>query len=916
MEANSTHTSLPSTPRPHQSNSPFYRQFLPAQLTSISANDPIPSVDDLSALHRHLVRLKSEAKARLNRIEGQKAEPLKPLFPGNSYDLFAPSTSADGLAASSLYAADQRQRSTSAGAKQKSKERAFNLTSPSGAHSQSNGLHGSPAPPGRPRIKVKRERDTESIPAATPSALGSDVSAKARRGSASVEREERSGSQIIKLKKASDRNRAGSMDRDDDSAATTDLDPDWDLDEDSLPSRPGRTYGRNKKRKRKESERDSLDEDSASDLDAASTPLGAGSSRIAAGGTGASKVGATGSNGLARATLVSNAGSRRGSEIAGGGAGGGSKAANFAMRLKASPATGAAFGTPGAASTNALKSKHAESPLPSVSRRNNSFASPSSVPSTPAGIQAPGLVVPIGGSVPPCSPALPVAGWEMPAKTPQSFIPALQPSRAPRYYPTKPVEVNEDFANKDWKERERERDRLLERESAGPGTPGPGAGQSLVKEATATAGRRGGRDQQQTPINTFYNYADAFFKTLTEDDLAWLSSKSDDTEPFQMPPLGKHFRKVWEEEDALLASGAYDAYGTPLVVDRSRTPSATAFTLGGGGLPLASPIPDATSANAEGAVANGKAKAQGHPELELPPAPNFDPRLISDEHLGLGPSAAVDARGGPLTERLVSAILPDGNVGGLGLPSHVVEEAMDDDELGSEDAEGEPDDLFDDVYRRQDMADFEERIKRELKAIDVLGADEELDWSTRCDDEISSTLRQVQRALSKQQKINDLRKARLFDIAMDRMAYQDYVGCLNSVEKEIEAGWNKRLRQIRASLGKKKKGGNQSNSAAANQEGGGGSPPPASGGNGTSQANGSATPNVHYGPNGNVISAAQALANLNGPSKPQLPDTVLAAMERREKLKYAFEEMFDNARHAWCTPKESVYADLELDKIE
>ncbi len=426
----------------------------------------------------------------------------------------------------------------------------------------------------------------------------------------------------------------------------------------------------------------------------------------------------------------------------------------------------------------------------------------------------------------------------------------------------------EDFANKDWKEKERERDRLLERESVGPGTPGgPGAGQSMVKEATT--GRRGGRDLQQTPIQTFYNYADAFFKTLTEDDLAWLSSKSDDHEPFQMPALGRHYKELWEEEDALLASGAVDAYGNP-VTALSRSPSVSLGT--GGGLPL-----DVNMLAAARNSAADESMYAARPELEIPPPPSFRVKQMTDQHLGLESPAVVDARSGPLAERLVASLLPsrpddhsddasrtvNGVAGdsGSALPITLLAKLNgygrpDEEDGDEEDADGEPDLDCEGLMPDQDMATFEERIAKELKALEVLGADENLDWTSRADDEISTTLRMVQRELARQQKVNELRKDRLFGIAKDRMAYQDYLNCLNSVEKEIEAGWTKRLRQIKASLGKRKKGGH---SAASHHD-----DSLSHGANGIQSASGTPQPgSVPY----------------NGPVRPQLPENLVSAMD-------------------------------------
>lgn len=486
----------------------------------------------------------------------------------------------------------------------------------------------------------------------------------------------------------------------------------------------------------------------------------------------------------------------------------------------------------------------------------------------------------------------PAPGWELPSRTPKSFMPVLERARPPRAYPTKPQEVNENFAEKDWKEKEKERDRMLERESVGPGTP-LGPGQSLVKEAAV--GKRGGRDLQQTPIMTFYNYADAFFKTLTEDDLAWLSSKSDDHEPFQMPALGRHYRQLWEEEDASLASGAVDAYGMPLAT-HSRTPS---FSLSSGALGLGL---DSNLLSVKNAMMV-EAASMRHAELDLPPPPHFKPMQMTDQHLGL--DSVVDVRSGPLAERLVAALLPtikesdydqdhyqDDVSRSVVNGNHAYQHQsngfshFDEDDVGDEDADGEPDLDFEGIMHDQDMVGFEERIKKELKALDVLGTDEDVDWSTRADDEISTTLRMVQRELAKQQKTNELRKSRLFEIAKDRMAYQDYINCLHSVEKEIEVGWAKRLRQIKASLGKRKKGGHAHLAAHHDDS------------NGIVSASGTPQPG--------------ATSTYNGPVKPQLPDSLVTAMERRQMLQKAFKEMFDVDKHAWQTPTESIYSDLPL----
>ncbi|PWY99388.1 hypothetical protein BCV70DRAFT_207004 [Testicularia cyperi] len=858
---------------------PFYRQFLPTQLSTIAPNDPIPSLDELSALVKYLARVKHESSARLSRLESRGSDSLKSVFLPSANDLFCP----PNLSSSShtLYSDTSRQTSASssslASKQQRSRDRTFNLGSP--APSGSSQLHsGSPPAGARQKLKVKKERDYDGglDGRASKEAVGGKAGPRSKTG----------------------RGTHGFDVADDESVASTD--PDWDLDEDSIPSRPGRTYAKHKKRKRKDAGYESQEDESGSEFETSAILGGSQSSRPSSGvGGGAAAARASGA-----AATAAGAGSRRGSEVGLASSGSSAKVSSFGMRLKVN-----AGATPSGQTTPGLQRKASDATQMST-RRNSTLPSPSPHPSTPLALSTKATVA--------VAPIIyqPAPGWELPSRTPQSFVPVLEKSRLPRQYPTKPQEVNENFADKDWKERERERDRLLERESVGPGTPGVGPipGQSMVKEATT--GRRGGRDMQQTPIHTFYNYADAFFKTLTEDDLAWLSSKSDDHEPFQMPSLGRHYREVWDEEDALLVSGAIDAYGIPLAT-HSRTPSISMAP--GAGLPLDASIMAARN----GAKAGSEAGSVPRPELELAPPPHFKPTQMTDQHLGFESPAVVDARSGPLAERLVAAILPTIKVNGevphrdsvanfehfhigsgdgvnglhaglLGGPSLDAPTMMDDDETGGDDdAEGEPDLELEGLMQDQDMVGFEERIRKELKALDVLGAEEDVDWSTRADDEISTTLRMVQRELATQQKVNEMRKARLFQIAKDRMAYQDYLACLHTVEKEIESGWTKRLRQIKASLGKRKKGGHSHASAVVHHEDGGA--------NGINSATGTPQPGVQP---------------YNGPVRPQLPENLVTAMDRREKLQFAFRDLFEESKHAWQTPTESIYADLPLEDVD
>lgn len=115
----------------------------------------------------------------------------------------------------------------------------------------------------------------------------------------------------------------------------------------------------------------------------------------------------------------------------------------------------------------------------------------------------------------------------------------------------------------------------------------------------------------QLQVGTFYTSIEPWIRTLKEEDVGFLEYTGDEVEPFVMPKLGRHYSEVWEEEDTHL-------YGGPL-------PSTTAIR-GGGHLP-------------------GSSSTVSLPRWE--PSTLMDTDLLSEERSH-----------GPLTERLVSALIP------------------------------------------------------------------------------------------------------------------------------------------------------------------------------------------------------------------------------------------------------------------
>ncbi|CAO1613443.1 unnamed protein product [Jaminaea pallidilutea] len=494
--------------------------------------------------------------------------------------------------------------------------------------------------------------------------------------------------------------------------------------------------------------------------------------------------------------------------------------------------------------------------------------------------------------------------WALPEETPATTIPPRPISRPPKPYLTEPSDVNEDFTSMDWKERERFRDyeeALLHSHSVSA-SPTPGQLQ-LQKETPNISGVPGGaigsaaanrvrsQNQQQVSYQAFQTYVDGWFKTLTEEDVAWLGRADADGEAFQAPAFGRHYRDIWEEEDA---EGGPSLYPAPLR-----------------------------------GVATGESEVSHSGRTIKTPA--FEPRSLANEHaLGL---TSDDAHGGSFTERILSMILPVDSVSGSSQSSTQAPISKEDSNLHgsaagprfSNEAVNEHTPFH--KPRTQDMAQYEERIKKELRFLDILGEGEEVDWPNRQDDEVSSTLRKVQTLLSKQTSVNERRKARLRDIAMDRLAYQDYASCLANVEKLIEQGWLKRQTLLKKLISKKKnRQPETSANSAARSDGDRNAGPPTSSvrapliqesitGNGSDAAAVSNTAPAHTAAaTGEGSYSATGISHLsNRLAVPPLADSLVSAIQKRRDLQAAFEPMFSEMPHAKKTPSSSVFADLNVE---
>lgn len=279
----------------------------------------------------------------------------------------------------------------------------------------------------------------------------------------------------------------------------------------------------------------------------------------------------------------------------------------------------------------------------------------------------------------------------------------------------------------------------------------------------------------QVPILTFYSNIEPYLRPIREEDVGFLEWTSDEVEPFVLPRLGRHYTEQWEDEDVVM-------YGTILPATQ----------------------------NIRASASYGRAAA-------FPPYPKWDPATLSE------PDLVEEEHGhGPLTERLVSALLPieDGVWKGV----KAAEEAM----------EGRHGVGVGNAGARQVIVeDLERRIRDSLRYHKIL--DEKVflryihsklllsilfqpDFTETVDDPIASALRHAQAELRTIVARNKARKARLAAIAEDRLGYQEYLELRDSLDRNITTLYQKLQRKEGPKAAKKKSHKKGAAAAAAAEE--------------------------------------------------------------------------------------------------
>ncbi|KAI9483520.1 MAG: histone acetyltransferases subunit 3-domain-containing protein [Benjaminiella poitrasii] len=240
--------------------------------------------------------------------------------------------------------------------------------------------------------------------------------------------------------------------------------------------------------------------------------------------------------------------------------------------------------------------------------------------------------------------------------------------------------------------------------------------------------------KDQIPILTFWSTIDPHFRPLEEEDRQFLMANEEDEQFYKIPPLGRHYTEVWSEDESLST------------------------------------------------LATNSSQRDDHSSVKHRYLRDHQPMV--DDHL-----LCNDMSCGQLTERLLSSLVPD--------PSGHQEAELEDDDSVIMD---ENDVIVERNYHNnklhmvppENIVDFEENLKRELRYAGLFGEDD-VDWDTREDDEICAELRSTIRELKGQFATNEYRKKRLLEIVDNQLQYEQYRHVLDNLDAQVEQFYLKRF---------------------------------------------------------------------------------------------------------------------------
>ena len=269
----------------------------------------------------------------------------------------------------------------------------------------------------------------------------------------------------------------------------------------------------------------------------------------------------------------------------------------------------------------------------------------------------------------------------------------------------------------------------------------------------------------QVAANTFLTFAEPYLRPLTEEDIAFLRERGDRTTPFLAVPRGKKtYQEIWEEEDGMM-------------IDRPTER-----------LPPNQPRGSVEQINDDNLT---------NDQISTGPLASRLLSLLKFEHRS-PPSESSNKENEPasfLTNGNDDLMDLDLDLNGTGSGEKPLPPAT----SVSGDLKGNS--------QRLDYVQSDERIKAELRHLGLLGLDENPDYDAHHDDDISERLRLLQGELRRVMVTNGARKARLLDLAKERLAHQEYSTIHEDLDGQVQQAYLKRTR----TLGKTKKGGSGAN---------------------------------------------------------------------------------------------------------
>jgi transcriptional adapter 3 len=250
----------------------------------------------------------------------------------------------------------------------------------------------------------------------------------------------------------------------------------------------------------------------------------------------------------------------------------------------------------------------------------------------------------------------------------------------------------------------------------------------------------------QVTAQTFANYVEPYLRPLTQEDLAFLTERGDRSAIFEIPKRGlRHYKDQWAEEDGLM-----DLDG---VLNGPKIPTN---------------------------------EARGGIEM-------MNDDVAESDEVSTGPVAA----------RVLSLLRPvtrpldEQNLNGTEMEIDT-EAGAENGSKSQQPATRFPESTWKNVPPpiAQDYPTLDTRLVEELRHIGFLSSSDAPGFADVQDDEVTARLRYLQRELRRISILNGARKARVLELANERMASQEWQGIMDDLDTQLNQAYLKRNRNI------------------------------------------------------------------------------------------------------------------------